>query len=156
MRTSILGKRLWAWEHAQTIGHSLFPEIGQGVGAYQSKFVLIFFSSGVVSVTGAWAWCRGSWLDCRELQAMTVVCSSKGQLWKWKPLDCPGINYPQAIQLLNRNYYLYSLYHEKSSLGLIFYDNFLWGKSRLLYVGFTVGQSLLQLTIWRQFLRCLQ
>jgi hypothetical protein len=59
-----------------------------------------FFSTNPVSVTGAWAWCGGSWLGCRELQAMRVVCLSGAWLWKWKPLDDPGTHYPQAIQLL--------------------------------------------------------
>ena len=54
----------------------------------------------LLRVTGAWAWCGGSWLGCRELQAMRVVCLSGGWLWKWKPLDDPGTHYPQAIQLL--------------------------------------------------------
>ena len=66
---------------------------------------MFFPSTDPVSVTGAWAWCGGSWLGCRELQAMRVVCLSGGWLWKWKPLDGPGTHYPQAIQLLNEIYF---------------------------------------------------
>jgi hypothetical protein len=114
MRMAIVGQRLLVFEHAQTTStHCL--EIPLDLGAYYRKvqvfcfcffliffylFIYLFFSTDPVSVTGAWAWCGGSWLGCRELHAMRVVCLSWGWLWKWKPLDDPGTHYQQAIQLL--------------------------------------------------------
>jgi hypothetical protein len=109
MRMAIVGQRLLLFEHAQTTGTHC-SEILLDLGAYYRKvrifyifffFFLFFSSTDPVSVTGAWAWCGGSWLGCRELQAMRVVCLSGGWLWRWKPLDDPGTHYPQGIQLLN-------------------------------------------------------
>ena len=108
MRVVIVGQRLLVFEHAQTTGTHC-SEILLDLGAYYRKvrfflfflfIYLVIFSTDPVSVTGAWAWCGSSWLGCRELQAMRVVCLSGGWLWKWKPLDDPGTHYPQAIQLL--------------------------------------------------------
>jgi hypothetical protein len=72
------------FEHAQTTGTHC-SEILLDLGAYYRKvrifiFFIYFFSTDPVSVTGAWAWCGGSWLGCRELQAMRVVCLSGGGL----------------------------------------------------------------------------
>ena len=85
MRMAIVGQRLLVFEHAQTTGTHC-SEILLDLGAYYRKvrifyFFIIFFSTDPVSVTGAWAWCGGSWLGCRELQAMRVVCLSGGWLW---------------------------------------------------------------------------
>ena len=103
MRMPIVGQRLLVFEHAQTTGTHC-SEILLDLGAYYRKvrffLYFLFFFHDPVSVTGAWAWCGSSWLGCRELQAMRVVCLSGGWLWKWKPLDDPGTHYPQAIQLL--------------------------------------------------------
>ena len=108
MRMAIVGQRLLVFEHAQTTGTHC-SEILLDLVAYRKVRIfyfflnfIIFFPTDPVSVTGAWAWCGGSWLGCRELQATRVVCLSGGWLWKWKHLDDPGTHYPQAIQLLNK------------------------------------------------------
>jgi hypothetical protein len=96
MRMAIVGQRLLVFEHAQTTGthcSAWVLIIGKFVFFLLFLFVIIilfFFPTDPVSVTGAWAWCGGSWLGCRELQAMRVVCLSGGWLWKWKSLDDPG------------------------------------------------------------------
>jgi hypothetical protein len=80
-----VGQRLLVFEHAQTNRHALFGNPSRLGWLLSGKLVYIYFSTDPVSVTGAWAWCGGPWLVCRELHAVRVVCLSGDWLWKWKP-----------------------------------------------------------------------
>ena len=81
MRMAIVGQWLLVFEHAQTTGMHCSEilldldayNIGKFVFFYFIFFIYLFFPTDPVSVTVAWAWCGGSWLGCRELQAMRAL-----------------------------------------------------------------------------------